>query len=892
MKEGYEINELKSYEIKSQKVDYIAPEQLNEIDNKYDSVFAEELQVNNAQADVQSQKSGVSQNIEDYMDEKLKLDVKKKMQDRMEALKTILRDNDSQLLHAPERTALFEGYSAKFSSRVSDRERAKKLNNKRSRLYKKKQNAEMINTKAKDVATSNFALLNNVLPQEFADHRLAYKEEITDLASFMDTEDLKSNSELIKLYIGNGKERDKDDVRKSMDIMLSRILSDDVSTLRLDNDKVIADNAIRLEKLTNRVVAFDRLAEANGYFDGLDEKTKKEITEKLDGMRAIANYYSLKKQIINDPLYMKSYNEELSLDFTATDDPEKQELARKLLKAYVVGEDMMAKNGAKDLLKKGRIPSFADESKGNRFMREIENTIDLHHDDELLRENYTAIDAGTYGSEVLRKNKDANQLLAQSALDHVQAYKGEWYEQPGYEDKGYDEAKVKGYFDELDKIKVTDLKCSTFMSMITNMDYNYEIFEKVDRLWFEIARALDHGYKDKAVNDKKLMEIRAKCNTISDYRIVTDMVTRELVENPQSAAYTNEQWENVVGYSNKIKNKYRGIPAHNVHAGDPSKLLAEWMKEVTSEDADKAQSIQRVYPYVLGEDNEQKISSAELKKRKEEYNKNAFIQDYLFLGSKREACAKLSSVKSSLVEKEIEEKYKDESVEERSKRVVFDAPRMITSMIFDKSSAEVERLIKLFRGSQEEQMQFYTELLDEAFSLPLNDFQLKEGGSILDNMHKKNRIGNIVANVNNAGEVIKRLIERNPEKQFKLPRNFANADEAVKYTNVLYSTGCALISPHMQGYIQMPSTKYLHAFNVKELGCLDKATHDKVEKNCFDAELIPDDELFSDILKRMLIQLTTINGDNTYDPKGVFNLNTDIEEIFNRKLADYDKNNH
>ena len=857
--------------------------QLQEIDDKYNNLFEEQQSVNE-QASTQEKKakkgSKISQQLDNLLkekEEKAELNAQTEFNIRMAELRLSLQESNSRLLHVPERTALSEGYSSAFSSKYSERKRAAKQNNKRSRLYKKRQNAEMINQKAKEVLDSSFALLSYALPEEYADYDVADREEMRDLSAFMSTRDVESNKEILKLYFGKGVRQDKDEIHKSMDMMLQKILSEDLSTIQLDNDKVIADNAKRLELLTNRVAAFDRLAQRHDYFVRMDEETKKGITEKLDKVRSIANYYSLKKEIINDPLYMKSYNDELSMDFTGTDDPEKQELAKKLLRAYVVGEDMMAKNGATEELKKGRRPIFKDEKEGRRFMREQEYILELHHDDELLREKYVKVNTRAYTSEVFKKNKGYVRMI-QNTTDYVNSYEGKWHERPGYVDEGYDEKKVKGYFEELDNIKLTDFEFSSYRSMAINMKKNYELCERTDRLWFEIARALDHGYNDDSIDDKKLMEIRAKTNLIQSMRTTFDMIAKKLYNEPECADYTDEEWKKEFSFYENCKNDKGGI-IHVSYCGDPQKLLDLWMKDVVAEDATKEQSIKEAYPYIMAKDKDYQIPQEELEKRKASYNRNAIIQDYLNKDFIRNSISEMSGIKSVFVQDRIREN-RNETRDEFRKRVGGRSQRMLSAMIVGRGAAEVERLCRLYDGSQEDQLEFYNELIKDAFSVPFNDLMVKEGDSILDNMHKKYRVARISANISDIIDIIKKLFERNPELQLKIPGGYASLEEMEKDIKAVYDVGCDLMSPHLLTYQQIPSSKWLHGFNVRDLGTLDK---DRLKKINDYADGFSDEySLFTQGILSILKHMTFINRDNEFDPNGIYNLDTDIEDIYKK----------
>ncbi len=205
-----------------------------------------------------------------------------------------------------------------------------------------------------------------------------------------------------------------------------------------------------------------------------------------------------------------------------------------------------------------------------------------------------------------------------------------------------------------------------------------------------------------------------------------------------------------------------------------------------------------------------------------------------------------------------------------------------------KPAAEVERLVKLYNGSPEEQLQFYKEALEEFFSIPFNDFQLKEGDSILDNMHKKYGVARMNANLIDIGENIKKLIEKNPGLDLTLPDRYATTDEMIMDTKVIYDVGCALISPHLLAYQQLPSTKWIHGFTTKEFGNKNRAQFDKALALKGVVDSAPEDKMSLRVISRILSQITVINETHDFDPNGIYNLYTDIEDIYQKSIEKYD----
>ncbi len=154
-------------------------------------------------------------------------------------------------LKITSKTLIEKDFKATFTSRQVDRERKK--HNKRSRLYQKDKNAQMIESLSKEVMQSNFAILNHVVPK---DRMIEDTEDLMDLAAFMSNKYDEDNRQLVKNYLGEGNDEQGKDVQAALDMMLKTLLSEDVSDIRMDSDKAIAQNTKRLERLSGQIACF------------------------------------------------------------------------------------------------------------------------------------------------------------------------------------------------------------------------------------------------------------------------------------------------------------------------------------------------------------------------------------------------------------------------------------------------------------------------------------------------------------------------------------------------------------------------------------------------------------------------------------------------------------
>gem|GEM_PF-5686017 len=801
--------------------------------------------------------------------------------ERMNALKEKLKD--TELMHVPGETALMGEYKSTFRSRLSDRSRAKKQNNKRSRLYKKKENASLLAQKSQEVIKSNYAILAHNLPDGPVDLE---DETLMDLSAFMSTENISDNEKIVKNYASG----EKDSIQTAMYIMAKSLMEDDVSDIRLDNDKALVDNAKRLERLSAKVAAFDRLNKKHGYLGNADEDIKEELEEKLDKLRAVANYYYIRKDIITDPLYMKHYNDELSMDFTATRDPAYQELAKKLLRAYVMGVDLLEKNGLGQYAGMLKKPVFENQQLGDNYISKCKDNMEALDNDVLAKEyNKSGFKKGAKDlikekEDLSRLTKDQKAELSKKVLETAMDYQGEWHTRAGYKDEGYKPAKVPGMIADLMCFDISDLKVDSYRQMVIHAKENYALCEKVDRLWYELARALDHGYENEMLDDKTLMELRAKCNTVLSIKRTIDFVHNTISGEPECLDWTNEQWQRrIAGSYATDKQRRPDYLMYEAYAGDQNELYNTWLKAIAEEDATKEECIKAAYPHVTGID---KMSEDELKKRAASFNKNAIIQDYVCKDDVMQR-GDLLTIVINTRSKEEEERKEKEGAKKKKMTGTYD-DRIFGAMIVKRSREKLDEARKLAKGSPQEQMKFFAEALREFKTLAFDEFQYKKGGSILDKWHLKLRISNYGANLNGIGKCIKNIIDQNPDLNLTeyLPEGYATVDDLLRDVEAMYYVSQDFISAHTGAYAQNQSSKYTHGFSLLDMGSLSRQARDAAEINSGQTDPVTDSLTGT---ARLCGQLAYINMPDKEQPGGVFNLHSDINAYYKRRLKMYDE---
>ncbi len=252
--------------------------------------------------------------------------------------------------HAPLNETLGVSYrTGSFKYRLSKKEREQKIKDPASLLYRKAENAALLVETVSDFETASFDAVNRAVTRQA--FRIE-KDEYLDLSAFMKEGDDKANFELAALYLGKsvkmqGLALEGQDVFKALDLMAEQLFLFDVGSLDLSDDTALVKNAAKLESLSAKVAAFDRLMKKHGYIDTLKPENQERLSERLNSLRSIAAYYELRKEIITNEVYKTHLNDELSLNKTGDITEEQSELSEKLLDSLVLGRTMMSLSGIK-----------------------------------------------------------------------------------------------------------------------------------------------------------------------------------------------------------------------------------------------------------------------------------------------------------------------------------------------------------------------------------------------------------------------------------------------------------------------------------------------------------------------------------------------------------------
>lgn len=298
-------------------------------------------------------------------------------------------------VHLPEKTALSLKYESKFSNSISDKKRKEKQKNPKSRLYQKLRNEELLK---ENIAKEQNLMYERAAEVVTKDDDIS-AEDFNDMAQFMMYKDTYKNRQIADLMLGaKNKEGhrcvDEHHAHMALTLMADQLMGMDVTGLRLDTDHDIAANAVQLEGLANRLAAFSRLSAKYKYMENLDMDRRQALYIKLQALRSVAAYYTMRKSIMTDPMYRDHYDHELSMDVTrtskgadaATADAQRA-LAEKLVKSYILGRNMMRINGVplKEYNKKMPELNFKKAEAAEFYRKTKEDYNEIYNEFNIIR---------------------------------------------------------------------------------------------------------------------------------------------------------------------------------------------------------------------------------------------------------------------------------------------------------------------------------------------------------------------------------------------------------------------------------------------------------------------------------------------------------------------------
>ena len=356
----------------------------------------------------------------------------------MEYSLTMLRVDQAPRVHAEAvtLTKLHDEYGETYRDKSLFKSRESKIKNKKSRLYKKDQNAKRMEQllakrmKARDAeAKARMGLSTDI-------RKLTTMQEINDMSVLatlfkgQKESTQKRFDALLRSYAGITKDGNPADEQtkaggraKIIRQVCEKLLNTNLPTEQLMNDEYLTQKAEIFENTERLLTVYAHMKEANpGLFASMDKDIVKDLNERVNRLGDITAFYKVRKLIINNPYYRTHYNEELSMNADETDTPEKKLLAKLLRTSFYLGKNLQGfatmdandlinrrKADQQDLIGENRTISPTLALPTTEYMKKAESEICLISENE---EDYACISNREIDllQKILAKEKKQSQI--------------------------------------------------------------------------------------------------------------------------------------------------------------------------------------------------------------------------------------------------------------------------------------------------------------------------------------------------------------------------------------------------------------------------------------------------------------------------------------------------
>lgn len=754
-----------------------------------------------------------------------------------------------QLEYIPSKELMVKDYKGAFSDKVNDRKRAEKKKNKRSRLFQKIKNEELLKRAEEESAQSALAAMEETVNAQ----RLVLSDEeaYRDLSQFMMQGNKEYNLTLLRKYIGNNENkgpggREGQDIQVALDMMAQTMFAIDISSISFKTDADMVRNASVLESISNRVAAFDRMAEKHHYMDNIEGSVKDMLEERLQSLRSIAAYYNIRKEIIKNPYYRDHYNEELSMDIMAAKTKEQTEIAELLNKSYLLGQTMMRLNGVDEKRMARRAePKFKhSDMKGiyegmkSRYKNpeELKKLVSTAYSEKTTETKKSMESTVPYQARLEKEKADQildriskNSGLFETAVDNLLAEKGSMRANTKEKDAPYSEESLKVRLEEFEKLDIHEMKCASISDLILHYHENMKLCKQAEDIHFELAKGLAHGFK---LSDEDAKRIRAKLSFFHSIRVTTAIINNSMVKDKKNSGKTDAEWKDY------IKNYHAGkkIQVPVFLPGSADELLLQCEKKVNEETDNLDDKIKHLWRYISPAEPAGEVPPEEIAKRKEGFHSNALTAEFL----DRQIDIRIRTSNADAVLK---------VWCQRNGKEFQQIDRTAMSFIREKSADEMIRLYKLRTGTSGEQYQFWKEVYKSYSSMPVEQFSTTPRYKFFDEFYKKQALSIVGANFNDVTNAMATILkEKNNRGWLKLPEGVESIEELQREGQFKYDFCCSYISGPLDALLQQPPTAYRSLMSLEEMGTYSDERIELILRRFYDAELgnIKDEDTLSE----------------------------------------------
>lgn len=360
----------------------------------------------------------------------------KRLSDMIKNLAGSKLDAQRKVALVPQNTVLLDQLGTKFKESVSASRRAKKIKNKKSRLFAKDKNYNRIFDVSNEYTKRKFLLMSDSMKGRSIG---CDQETLRDLSAFMDNisfvgeDQVDHNKKLLDDYLGVSKDPESGEVQgqnrnAALEAVIKKFFTLDVHDINFENDTEMVKSAYKLEMITNCVGALDRLIKKNPQFFMQDISTqlKNKIYARLDELRAVAAYYVSRKELLSDETFRTHYDDELSMEVKEASSDEQRAVAEKLMRSYVLGKNLVRLN-SNGQLNMNNVVNVEMHFRNEKSTRLFQRALELENKDEqknYLEKAYASMDylacgvrlnAGNLNLKELPQQLNGNNLIGESS---------------------------------------------------------------------------------------------------------------------------------------------------------------------------------------------------------------------------------------------------------------------------------------------------------------------------------------------------------------------------------------------------------------------------------------------------------------------------------------------